>query len=86
MKDHQTTALFLQSAPPKYGKAAHDPIPEDETPFIDKEGLTQVQRVFGSILWYAHAVNLMVAMVLSTIAAEQYQATNKTIKNFEQLM
>ena len=65
---------------------AQDPIPEDETPFLDKEGLTQVQLVVGSILWYARSVNLMVAMVLSTIAAEQDQATNKTIKNFEQLM
>ena len=70
----------------KYGKADHDYIPEDETPLLDKECCTHVQSVVGSILWYAHAVDLTVLMALSTIATEQDQATDKTIKNVKQLL
>ena len=73
-------------APKKYGKVAHDPIPEDETPLLDKYGHTHIQNVVGIILWYACAVYLMVLMALSTIATEQFQATNTRIKNVKQLL
>ena len=61
---------------------AHDPIPEDETPLLDKYVRKHVQRVIGSILWYSCAVNLTVLMALSKIATDQAQATNKAIKTF----
>ena len=70
-------------APNKYGKTENDPIPEDETPLLDKEGRTHVHHVVGSILWYARAVNLTVLMALSTKSMKQAQATNKRINNFK---
>ena len=74
------------AAPNKYGKASHDTITDYETPLLDKEGRTNVQRVVASILLYERAVNLTALMVLSIIETEQTQDTNKTINNVEQFM
>ena len=33
-------------SPKRYGKVAHDPTPEDETPLLEKEGRTHVVYIF----------------------------------------
>ena len=73
-------------APQKCEKAAHDPVAEDEKPLLDKDGRTHIQIVIWSILWYAHAIDLMVLMAVPIIATEQYQPTNKMIKNIEKFL
>jgi hypothetical protein len=51
---------------------------KDETPpFTDKQCLT-IQKVTGSILYYARAVDPTVLMPLNDIALEQTKATEKT--------
>ena len=64
--------------PKKYGKAAQDTIPEDTCKPVNDKRKQQIQKIVGSILWYARAVNLTVLMALSTIAGEQSKATENT--------
>jgi len=72
--------------PKKYGKAAQDVITEDESKPVDDKRKKQIQKIVGSILWYARAVNLTVLMALSTIAGEQSKATENTEDTVEQLL
>jgi hypothetical protein len=45
-----------------------------------------VQRIIGSILYYAQAVDLTVIMALSTIASKQSKGTQNTMLKTKQLM
>jgi hypothetical protein len=65
--------------PKKFGTEAQAPLPLDSTPILDAKGIKCVQKNVGSILYYAHAVNMMVLMALSSIAVEQTKATEKTM-------
>jgi hypothetical protein len=56
--------------PKQYGSTAQRPIKPDTSPPLSKEDIKQVQRVIGSILYYAQAVDLTILMALSTIASE----------------
>ena len=44
-------------APKKYGKDAHDPIPQDKSPIATAAKIKHVQGVIGSILYYARSVD-----------------------------
>ncbi len=48
--------------------------------------IKHVQRVIGSILYYARAVDLTVLMALSTIASEQAKGKESTMKKTKQLL
>ena len=85
-KTYQTIEFSLQSGPNKYVKAYYDPIPKDEPPLLDKDECTHVQCVVGRIPCYARAVYLAVLMALSSIATDNSQATNTTIKNVLQFL
>jgi hypothetical protein len=61
-------------------------MPPDESPRAGPDGISKVQKVVGSILYYARAVDMTVLMSLSTIASEQAKATNHTIETTEQLL
>ena len=58
------------SEPKKYGSEAQAPLPPNATPRLDVAGIKLVQKLVGSILYYAQAVNMMVLMGLSSIAVE----------------
>ncbi len=45
-----------------------------------------MQKIVGSILYYARAVDLTVLMALSTIASEQTKGTEKTLEKAYQLL
>ena len=64
--------------PKQYGSDAQRPLPKDTSPPLLKEDIKHVQRVIGSILYYARAVNLRVLMALSTITSEQAKGTEST--------
>ncbi len=51
-----------------------------------KEDIKQVQRVIGSILYYARAVDLTVLMALSTIASKQSKSTEQMMQQCKQLL
>ena len=74
-------------APPKkYGAAAQELPPEDTSLPLSTTDKKRVQQILGSILYYARAVDITVLVALSSIAAEQAKATNKTMTNIKQLL
>ena len=70
----------------KYGKDAQEPIPIDMSQPVTPKQITKIQRIVGSILYYARAVDHTVLMSLSTIAAQQTKATEATMAAVEQLI
>jgi hypothetical protein len=63
--------------PKKFGMEAQAPLPHDSTPKLDAKGIKRVQKIMGSILYYARAVDMTVLMALSSIVVEQTKATEK---------
>jgi hypothetical protein len=53
---------------------------------LDAKRINQIQQIVGSILYYAHVVDMTVPMVLSSIAVEQMQAMEKTMERCIQLL
>jgi hypothetical protein len=51
--------------PISYGDKAQAPIAPDTTPLLDAKGIKRVQKIVGSILYYARAVDMTVLMALS---------------------
>ncbi len=72
--------------PKQYGSEAQRPIEPDTSPPLSEEEKKQVQRLVGSILYYAGAVDLTVLMALSTIASEQSKCTQQTMHRCKQLL
>jgi hypothetical protein len=73
-------------APKRYGKDAQLPLPIDESPRLDKAGITRIQQIVGAILYYARCVDITLLMTLSTIAHEQTKATENTNLAVEQML
>ncbi len=73
-------------APKQYGTAALSPFPVNISPKLSSEEIKEIQRVIGSILYYAHAVDIMVLMALSSIAIKQLRWTIKTMEKAKQLL
>ena len=65
--------------PKKIGLEAQAPLSPNPTPPLDAAGIKQVQKIDGSILYYARAVDRMVLKELSSIAVEQTKGTEKTM-------
>ena len=74
------------TAPRKYGRAAQEPDPPNESPRVDEKTKTRVQQVVGTILYYARAVDLTLLPALSSLASEQARATERTVQNTEQML
>jgi hypothetical protein len=73
-------------SPKKYGDNAQDPLPEDESPSLNKPGITRIQQIVGAVLYYARCVDLTLLMTLSTIAHEQTKATENTNLSVNQML
>jgi hypothetical protein len=58
----------------------------EDSPHLNKKGITCVQQIVGSILYYAWAVDMTVFMAFSTIAIDQTKATHKRIAKCMQLL
>jgi hypothetical protein len=72
--------------PKKFVTEAQTPHPPNSAPKLDAKGIKRVQKIVGSILYYAWAVNMTVLMALSSIAVEQMKATEKTMARCTQLL
>ena len=59
---------------------------KDTSPHIDEAGIKRVQRIVGSILYYARAVNNKLLVALSTIRYQQAEATANTATAVHQLL
>ena len=73
-------------APKQYGANAQTPLPVDISPKLSPEEIKTIQRIFGSILYYARAVDMTVLMALSSIAIEQTKGTTSTMDKAKQLL
>jgi hypothetical protein len=73
-------------APKQYGAKAQAPLPVDISPKLSPEEIKEIQRVVGSILYYARAVDITVLMALSSIAIEQTKGTTSTMGKAKQLL
>jgi hypothetical protein len=60
--------------PTKYCATAQEPLPTNTSPPLDAKGIKKIQKIVGSILYYAQAVEMAVLMALSLIAIEQKKA------------
>ena len=72
--------------PKKYGAAAQEVTPEDTSPPLDQEGKKFVQKVVGSFLYLARAVDSTILMALNAIANEQANPTEMTRERILQLL
>jgi hypothetical protein len=70
----------------RYGADAHSPLPQDILRKLNEKEIKQVQKIVGSILYYARAVDMTVLMALSTIASEQTKGTERTLKKAYQVL
>ena len=74
------------TAPFKYGAAPQEPITYDTSPPATKYEIKHIQKVVGSILYYALSVDLTVLMALSAITIKQAKTTKTTIKHVNQVL
>jgi hypothetical protein len=65
--------------PKKFGTEAQAPLLNVSTPKLDENGIKRVQRIVGSILYYARAVDMTVLIALSSIPVKQTKAMEKTM-------
>jgi len=72
--------------PIQYGKATQDPLPEDTSNLLDKDGKKFVQQVIGSFLFYARAIDMTILLALNAIAGAQAAPTQNTLKRVHQLL
>jgi hypothetical protein len=71
--------------PKIFGTKAQAPLPPDASTKLDAKGVKGVQQIVGSILYYAHTVDMTVLKALS-IAVEQTKATEQTMAQCTQLL
>ena len=69
-----------------YGRDAQTPLPTDISPKLPPERVRTIQQIVGTALYYARAVDPTILVALSSIAAEQTNATEQTEKHALQLM
>ncbi len=73
-------------APKHYGAETQAPLPIDISPKLSDEEIKEIQRIAGSILYYAQAVDITVLMALSSIASKQTRGTTNTMAKAKQLL
>ena len=72
--------------PIKYGKSNQDPMPEDTSKPLENDDKKFIQRVVGSFLFYARAIDMTILHALSAIAGAQAAPTMNTLKRVKQLL
>jgi hypothetical protein len=66
----QVQHCLYSAEPRKYGADAQSSLPVDNSWKLNDGEIKQVQKIVGSILYYAQAVDMTVLMALSTIGSE----------------
>jgi hypothetical protein len=62
------------------------PLPINISPKLSPKEIKEIQRIIGSILYYACTVDITVLMALSSIAIEQTKGTTSTMEKAKQLL
>ena len=58
----------------------------DLSPKLDKSGITRVQSIIGSLLYYARAIDCNLLPALNTIASSQSSPTERTMQECHHLL
>jgi hypothetical protein len=75
------------SAPPRhFGTTAQIPVDHDLSPTLPPDRIKRIQQIVGTIMYYARAVDITTLVALSSIAAEQAQATEQTEQHVHTLL
>ncbi len=77
---------YCPYSPEQYGSKAQSPLPKDASKLLNNSGKKRIQKIVGSILYYAWAVNMTVLMALSTITMLQAAPTERTMEHCIQLL
>ena len=72
--------------PPSYGAKIQYTDDDDDSPALDPKQKTEIQQIFGCLLYYALAIDATMLVALSDIASEQSKATSKTRKAVDWLL
>jgi hypothetical protein len=73
-------------APKQYGAKAQAPLPIDISPKLSDKEIKEIQRIVGSILYFARKVDITVLMALSSIASKQTRGTTNAMAKAKQLL
>ncbi len=73
-------------APKQYGAKAQAPLTVDILPKLSPDEIKEIQRVIGSILYYARAVDITVLMALTSIDIKKSKRTTNTMEKAKQLL
>ena len=75
-------------APPpvRYGKDSNLTCHEPESPLATEKDKKYIQKVLGSFLYYARAIDMTILHALSAIASEQQTPTKRTVERVHQLL
>ena len=71
---------------PKYGQKRQYATPPDTSAVLDSNGIKTVQKVVGSFLYYARAMDNTIITVLNEIAAKQTTPTESTTRKIKMLL
>jgi len=72
--------------PKRYGTDTQSPLPQYISRKLNEKEIKQVQKIVGSILYYARAVDMTVLMASSTIASEQTKGMERTLEKAYQVL
>jgi hypothetical protein len=70
----------------QYNSKVQLPLPKGMSKLLDNSGKKGIQKIVGSIFYYAWAVNMTVLMALSTIAMSQAAPTKQMMERCIQLL
>ena len=71
---------------PVYGKSFQQAVEEDQAEKLDEKGKQRVQKIVGSFLYYARAIDNTILPALNEIAANQATPTTNTNKKLTRLL
>jgi hypothetical protein len=71
---------------PSYGDKIQYAPDSDTSPALNSKETKLVQEILGTLLYYAHAVNLTMLAAIGTFATQQASATKQTMKAIAQLL
>ena len=71
---------------PKYGETKQYAPDEDTSPPLDEKGKKYIQEVIGTFLYYARAVDATMLPALGTLATQQANPTENTMKKVKQFL
>jgi hypothetical protein len=72
--------------PPQYGAKIQYAESPDETPYLDVADKKRVQEVLGTLLYYARAIDITMLKAIGTIATQQANPTEATMKALVKLL